>query len=140
MEYWEWDGCPGRESKELTPLHEALHAAVVQILGGTTYEITIDDSGGGEATLDELEPRWQDLAVTLAPALISDISRSDAKYLKRQNPYRRGYAWGWLQRNRRRIMRLANSIAGEMGRPPGKLKWDPEKIRWTWKHRRKHTT
>ena len=135
--YYEWDGRPGRESKELTPLHEALHAAVVQILGGITYEITIDDSGGGETTLDELEPRWQDLAVTLAPALIGDISRSDARYLRRQRPHRRGYAWGWLKRNRRLIMRRANLIAGEMGRPPGKLKWDPETTRWTWKHRRK---
>src|SRR3990167_9666148 len=87
VRYFEWDGRPGRDSKELTPLHEALHAAVVQILGGTAYEITIDDSGGGEATLDELHPKWQDLAVTLAPALINDVSRSDAKYLKRQNSH-----------------------------------------------------
>jgi hypothetical protein len=134
--YFEWDGRPNRESKELTPLHEALHAAVVQILGGTIYEITIDDSGGGETTLDELT-KWQDLAVTLAPALINDISRSDAEYLKRQNHHRRGYAWGWLTRHRRRIIRRANSIVGEIGRPPGLLRWDPEKTRWIWKHRRK---
>lgn len=137
MEYWKWNGRPTRESKELSKVHEALHAAVVQILGGVVERITLDDSGGGAAYLEADLPGWRDLAVTLAPALIHDISRDDATFLARQKPRRRAYAWGWLKRNRRRIMRRANSIAGEMGRPPGKLKWDPEKTRWIWKHRRK---
>ena len=135
--YWKWDGRPGRESRELTPLHEALHAAVAQILGGMAYSITIDDSGGGSALTDNMPARWEDIATWLAPALINDISRGDADYLKHQNRHKRGFAWGWLRKNRRRIMRLANKIVGEMGRPPGKLKWDPETTRWTWEHRRK---
>ena len=135
--YWKWDGRPGRESRELTPLHEALHAAVTQILGGMAYSITIDDSGGGLAFTDNMPVRWEDIAVWLAPALINDISRGDADYLKHQNCHKRGFAWGWLRKNRRRIMRLANKIAGEMGRPPGELKWDPETTRWKWERRKR---
>ena len=135
--YYEWDGRPGRESKELSPLHEALHAAVAQILGGTAYSITLDDSGGGSALTGDVKWHWMDVATWLAPALINDISSGDAEFLKRQNHYQRGFAWGWLKRNRRRIMRRAHAIVGQMGRPPGRLRWDPKTTGWTWKHRRK---
>ena len=133
-----WSKLPKEEfSSDDTPLHEALHAAVADILGGEPFEITITADGSGEAVYNPMGPCWQDVAITLAPALVGTMSKYDSRYVARQNPRRRGYAWGWLKKNKGRIMRRAKAIEQKIGRPPGKLKWDPEKMRWKWKPKRR---
>lgn len=119
-----------------TKLHEALHAAVAQLLGGEVVEIQINKDGSGWANTAN-KYYWQDLAVWLAPALIGDMSGGDEAYVNRQKPRRRGYAWGWLKKNRTIIMRRAKSIESKMKRPPGKLKWNPETTQWKWNPRRR---
>src|SRR3990167_10737462 len=123
----------------LTPLHEALHAAVAQLLGGEVEKISIKKGGEGWAIYSAPPRPWQDIAVWLAPSLINDLSPGDETWLKRQNARRRGYAWSWIQKNQKRIMRRAGSIAKEMGKTPGTLKWDPEIEWWTWKPRKRRS-
>ena len=135
-EYWRSSTVAFSEAAHLTPLHEALHAAVAQLLGGEVERISIKKGGEGWAIYSTPDRPWQDIAVWLAPALINDLSPGDEAWLKRQNHRRRGYAWSWIQKNKRQIMRRAGAIAKEMGRTPGTLKWDPDEG-WIWKARAK---
>jgi len=137
-EYWRASTTPFSEGTHLTPLHEALHVAVAQLLGGEVEKISIKKGGEGWATYSSPPRPWQDIAVWLAPALINDLSPGDETWLKRQNPRRRGYAWSWIQKNKKRIMRRAGSIAKEMGKTPGTLSWNPETDCWVWKPRKRH--
>lgn len=116
-------------------LHESLHAAVAQLLDGEAYTIKINKESGWAITTNKWH--WQDIAVWLAPALINDMSAGDEKYIKRQKPRQRGYAWGWLKRNRRRIMRRAYKIRVQIGGGTGRLEWDPDTTRWKWMRRKK---
>ena len=132
-----WSKLPKEEfSSDDTPLHEALHTAVTEILEGMPIQISITASGEGEALFNSVGG-WKEIAATLAPALVGTMSKKDSAYVARQNPRRRGYAWGWLKKNKGRIMRRAKAIERKIGRPPGKLKWDPEKMRWKWKPRKR---
>ena len=105
------------------------------MLGGEVVKISILAKGEGWALTANDYP-WQNIAVWLAPALLDNLSPGDERWLKRQNPYRRGYAWGWLQKNRRRILKQAKQIEAKMGRTTGTLTWDPEMERWQWKKRK----
>ena len=116
-------------------LHESLHAAVAQLLGGEAYTIKINKESGWAST--EYQLGWRNIAVWLAPALINDMSVGDEKYIKRQSSRQRGYAWGWLKKNRRRIMTRARRIASKIGGGTGRLDWNPETTRWKWKRRKK---
>ena len=137
QEYWRSSTEDFKERYHLTPLHEALHAAVAQLLGGEVTKISIKKGGEGWAIYSAPPRPWQDIAVWLAPSLINDLSPGDETWLKRQNARRRGYAWSWIQKNKKRIMRRAGAIAKEIGGTPGTLKWDPEIEVWTWKARAK---
>ena len=132
-----WSKLPAEEfSSDDTPLHEALHAAVTEILEGEPIEISLNVSGGGE-TLFRSDGGWKEIATTLAPALVGTMSKVDYAYVARQNSRRRGYAWGWLKKNKRRIIRRAKAIERKIGKPPGKLKWDPERMKWKWQPRKR---
>ena len=130
-----WRAAPWDPSRGKIALHESLHAAVAQLLGGEAYTIAVNKESGWARTTNQWP--WQDIAVWLAPALISDMSVVDEKYIKRQSSRQRGYAWGWLKKNRRRIMRLAYKIRAQIGAGVGKLEWNPETTRWKWKRRKK---
>src|SRR3990167_8616874 len=98
-EYWRSSTTPFDENTPLTPLHEALHAAVAQLLGGEVEKISIKKGGEGWAIYSVPDRPWQDVATWLAPALIGDLSPGDEAWLKGQNPKRRGLKWapetGW---------------------------------------------
>src|SRR3990167_5138571 len=136
-EYWRASTLAFEKGIHLTPLHEALHAAVAQLLGGEVERISIKKGGEGWAIYEVPTRPWQDIAVWLAPTLINDLSPGDETWLKRQNSRRRGYAWAWIQKNKKQIMRRAGAIAKEMGKTPGTMKWDPELEWWIWKARAK---
>ena len=136
-EYWRASTLAFEKGIHLTPLHEALHVAVAQLLGGEAEKISIKKGGEGWAIYSVPDRPWKDVATWLAPALIGDLSPGDEAWLKRQNPKRRGYAWAWIMKNKKQIMRRAGAIAAEMGKTPGVLKWDPETEWWVWKARAK---
>jgi len=87
LEYWRSSTVAFEERGDKTPLHEALHAAVAQLLGGEVLKISIKRGGEGWA-LTRTNRSWQDVATWLAPALINDLSPGDEAWLKRQNSRR----------------------------------------------------
>ena len=107
---------------EKTPRHEALHAAVAYILGYEPYRIRVNKDGSGIVDRRwENEIGWHRAAIHMAPVLIDDLAKTDAEQLVHVNPHTRGYAWRWLKQNRRKIMREANKMVRNMGKPGGTL-------------------
>ena len=120
MEYWQANP-RSLNNKHLLQLHEALHASVVNLLGSVWYKIvTHKIEGYTDHNRRELKG-WKLAAVDLAPVLIDDISPGDARNLEKVKPRTRGYAYGWLKKNHKRIMDQANLIASEMEPGPGEL-------------------
>lgn len=124
-------------SPEKTPKHEALHAAVAHILGYEADKIRINKDGSGIVERKwEKDIGWHRAAIHLAPVLIDDLASTDAEHVATVNAHTRGYAWGWLKQNRRRILRRANEIVSKMGRPGGTLQWTEDGT-WKWRPRKK---
>lgn len=115
-----------------TPKHEALHTAVAIILGYEPQRIRLNKDGSGAAlNLPFPHPGWHRAAIGLAPVLIDDLATTDVDYMSGVMPRSRGYAWGWLTRNKARIMRKASSIVKLMGRPGGTLLWNEDgSVEW----------
>jgi hypothetical protein len=130
----------GRWDASTTPIHEALHAAVGFATGGLCYWIKLYANGEGRAGAYSVLG-WKQAAIFLAPALINDISPGDEEFLRYINPHRRGYAWGWLKKNRRKIMRMAKQIRSKMGKKPGRLvwpcPWDRRTVYWVSTRRKR---
>ena len=64
---------------------------------------------------------WQEAAVWLAPFLIDDMSLSDEEAISRIPSRVRGYARGWLTREKTEISQLALLISNKIGTGPGTL-------------------
>lgn len=116
---------------ELTPMHEALHMAAVILLGYRPYYLQIDAQGAGRVDYEQPSTvRWHDAAIELAPALIDDLSITDTNNIA-QIPHRsRGYAWRWLNANRRRLLLRARGLVRLMGQTPGRLDWQEPRPVW----------
>ena len=122
------------KNKHLLSLHEALHAAVCEVLGGTWEKIVLRKTTGlinYERGLD----KWKMAAIELAPVLIDDMSDGDQTLVKFYPARTRGYAWGWLKRNKDLLMARANEIAaatdgqGTLRNDNGKLVWKPRRVK-----------
>lgn len=122
-------------NKHLLALHEALHAAVAELLGFTWTKIVLKKRTG----FINWEPKsrildWKNAAVESAPALIDDMSEGDAGLIRRYKPRTRGYAWSWLCRHREAILERANTIAaatsglGTLWNRDGVLMWKPKLV------------
>ena len=131
--YWQPNPhAKGYFTPEKTPKHEALHTAVAIILGYRPVKIRINKDGSGVADTEPF-PRvgWHRAAMALAPVLIDDFGTSDQEYMSGVRPRSRGYAWRWLKENRNKILRKANKIVTEMGKPGGTLLWnDDGSVEW----------
>lgn len=129
-----WEANPNSlKNKHLLPMHEALHIAVVLLFGGEPKYILIRTrTGQCDYRPNPLAPGWREAACRLAPALIDDMSEGDSESFGWIQPRRRGYAWGWLNKNRETIMLAANEIARHMGPGPGRLLPAETESGWTW--------
>lgn len=127
-----WQANPDSlKNVHLLPMHEALHAAVAEVFGAELRYIRLRKRTGlMDYRPNPLPVGWQEAAVKLAPALIDDMAPGDQDSLSYVSSRRRGYAWGWLLRNRTPLLRRARSIVDQMGTPPGVLKRNGEEWRW----------
>ena len=123
------------ENKHLLALHEGLHAATCEALGFIWQNIKLNKTTG-IFNWDRVKFRatkWKVAAVDLAPALIDDMSGSDQDSVKLYPARTRGYAWGWINRNREALLLRANEIAaatdgrGVLLNKEGKLIWKPRR-------------
>ena len=136
--YWH-ENCT-YDNMETTKLHEALHASVAGIFGFLRRKIVVraDCSGYSDSYCGG---GWKQVAIWLAPVLIDDISWGDEEWLEYINPHRRGYAWNWLKKNRKRIMARAKRLVAKMGDGPGNLifngPWDNTAKCWKSSRRTK---
>ena len=118
--------------------HEALHVIVAQMFGAEPkYIILRRRTGQANYSPNPLPMGWQEAAVRLAPVLIDDMSPGDADSLLGIPRRRLGYAWGWLRKNRRRILAAATRLEALMGEPPGRL--EKTAVGWAWKPKREKT-
>ena len=131
-EYWMATENP-KDSLEVTHLHEALHAAAGIMLGGWCMWMKTRTDGTGTAMTTGIHG-WREIAVWLAPLLINDLSDGDERWLEWQNSHSRGYAFFWLKKNRRRLLRRAKKLAAEMN-GPGILRF-----KWRWYPTKSYTT
>ena len=123
------------KNKHLLALHEGLHAAACEALGLIWQNIKLNKTTG-TLNWDRLKlgtAKWKEAAIDLAPAIIDDMSDSDQDSTKLYPARTRGYAWGWINRNREALLLRANEIAaatdgrGVLLNKEGKLVWKPRR-------------
>jgi hypothetical protein len=130
--YWH-ENPDSMKNKHLLPQHEALHMAVAMMLGAKPKWILLRKTTGAcDYTPNPLPVGWREAAIKLAPALIDDMSPGDAGPFSWIPARRRGFAWGWLKRNREEITQRANEIARHMGPRPGRLLPTETSPYWEW--------
>ena len=138
--YWCERNCGYNE--ETTKMHEALHASVSGVFGFYRKKIVVRSDWSGYSDI-YTGNGWKQVAVWLAPTLIDDISGGDEEWLQNIGPHQRGYAWGWLKKNRKRIMARAKRLVAKMDEGPGRLEfgnyWNNTARCWK-SSRRKRTT